>query len=596
MMNPTATRASGRVCCAVLLALSLPALGCVTHFAPHVLRCEGTFLVDGDGVERGGGISAGSVDPWMRLQLFQECRDEAWNYDPTPLPGARALLHPTHRAIKASRDYVRIAEDFERERELGGASRAYWGALGLVLKARASRPDRERVRWAAFAGLQRIAALRGQPRWSSLLELCAGLASTYLGSAEAQRDETGFAVSFTTVLDREIESRRAAEDAKSASNWQVLGALANAGLQAGAAAAQGKNLSLSEQAQLAGEVGTAAKAGQKRERAAMEALAAVLTKIDDAGRRLSAAVADDVAEVEAGGSFVGEQARFYLEVSAEPAPYLAVLGRLAARGEVGELTELLTEAPKNARPSDEWLGRLSKAMLQLEVAATRFERAKARAVEPSATPFIPASPLGPVPPPPPSARQRAELGAAAKREAADTSARQLTVGTTTSTETTETATPSPITPLTPLTRASRAEPTAPVAPAAPAPATPGLPMALRIELAKAAALIRAGSADDALRILDPILASRPSLSPALRARADAHLALAGPGSSLAALATKKPGVPYSKIAGHLLAAVDDLIEVSKQADTTDVDALLERIGELQARASLAQRNAKGGAR
>jgi hypothetical protein len=113
-------------------------------------------------------------------------------------------------------------------------------------------------------------------------------------------------------------------------------------------------------------------------------------------------------------------------------------------------------------------------------------------------------------------------------------------------------------------------------------------MAARTSLAQASALVKVKRFADALEAANAALAAMPGWPKALRLRAKIHEGAAGPDSRLEALAEAKAGVDYGAMARSLTAAADDLeAYVKARPNAKNADALIERVGELRARASTA---------
>jgi hypothetical protein len=113
-------------------------------------------------------------------------------------------------------------------------------------------------------------------------------------------------------------------------------------------------------------------------------------------------------------------------------------------------------------------------------------------------------------------------------------------------------------------------------------------MAARTSLAQASALVKVKRFADALEAANAALAAMRGWPKALRLRAKIHEGAAGPDSRLEALAEAKAGVDYGAMARSLTAAADDLeAYVKARPSVKNADALIERVGELRARASTA---------
>lgn len=94
----------------------------------------------------------------------------------------------------------------------------------------------------------------------------------------------------------------------------------------------------------------------------------------------------------------------------------------------------------------------------------------------------------------------------------------------------------------------------------------------------------------AFKELQATLEEAPGWPAALKLRAAVNEKLAGPHSRLRSLATRRPGQDYAAMAKRLRgAAADYTAYVTAKPDARGTDALLERVGELNVRAELAEK-------
>lgn len=273
-------------------------------------------------------------DPWARLdRAEQRYRDVAGNF--VGHTGLDALRYPVTTKVGAAWQYVEAGRDFAARGEHGAAARAHWAALTLARRTFASRPDRERVRRAAYEGLAASARAREQPRWAALLGLCADLARVYLGSPEAGAHREAFEEELARLQEAE-DRARAAQRAASAALFsaQMKSAIDSANAQIATASIADP----AERLRAQGMIGlSAAQASVKlglETAEASSAFGAALASIGRGAGEFKAVAAEDVAEVQAGQSFAAVEVAFYLAGAKPVAPYLERL-RSYAKEEPG---------------------------------------------------------------------------------------------------------------------------------------------------------------------------------------------------------------------------------------------------------------------
>jgi hypothetical protein len=107
--------------------------------------------------------------------------------------GVGMYAHPAATRPEAAWRYVWLARDFEAQGDDGAAAHAFWGALVITNTTFASKPDRSRIRRAAYEGLRSSASRRGQWDRAALFELCVVMYDTYLASSTARAADSAFA-------------------------------------------------------------------------------------------------------------------------------------------------------------------------------------------------------------------------------------------------------------------------------------------------------------------------------------------------------------------------------------------------------------------
>jgi len=140
----------------------------------------------------------GTMDVAERIKAIDEnYRDVVWNR--ASHTGLWQLRYPVTHKQELCQQYMALAAEFERAGDDGGASLSLWAALGLVDRTVGSRPDKEKIRLAAFTALAKMAERKGQHRWATLLTLVADLGQAYLASEDAKRDHDGFYAQLETL-------------------------------------------------------------------------------------------------------------------------------------------------------------------------------------------------------------------------------------------------------------------------------------------------------------------------------------------------------------------------------------------------------------
>lgn len=311
----------------------------------------------------------GRGNPWQRLAAFEHAyrsslpEDEAWNYA-AEYGGSRQLLYPKSVRKEAAWTYVLVSRDFSARREWAPAARAAWDALALVRKTLGSRPDRERIRRAAYRELAAVARQRQQAQWAELLELCATLIDVYLETPKARSDQHAF----YAVIDKVRKAEEAQARAEAAHDRAaVLGAIST-GLQQGQAyAAAGNDPQAVAQTTLRNFEQTMSFANQIADQAAAireagEGRAAFLHEFAEV-------VGDDVTDIEAGLSFAAREVSFFLLSDPERGPYIEAIRRWGR--EKPKLLALLEQG--NGQSADDAVA-IAKELQAREVHAARFER------------------------------------------------------------------------------------------------------------------------------------------------------------------------------------------------------------------------------
>jgi hypothetical protein len=294
-------------------------------------------------------------NPWERLYTFEkQYRSNAWNYsDQRPVLGLKALLYPTTQSFGASKTYLSLGNDFNSVNDFGAASRAYWAALTLVNRAFASRPDKERIRKAAYLKLAEIEKRSNHNFSTQLFNLVAYLAGTYLNSSQANADDRKFYADFEKLnqVEKSIfqdykkmeklrqqsaQGQAAAEeasgDASVTMGLQAMRALLSiASIAAGGSAYSGIGDSLMTVG-AAVEISQFEQMTQEQIEAFKNNIQIAEGMIKDVQKQLKEdaiayreKIENDIRGMESGKTFVTSQILFYLSSAENTNPYLRVL-------------------------------------------------------------------------------------------------------------------------------------------------------------------------------------------------------------------------------------------------------------------------------
>lgn len=250
------------------------------------------------------------------------------------------------------------------------AQRAYWSALVLSARTVVSRPEKEKLRRAAFLGLNEVAQRRSQVRWGKIMQFCAHLADTYLTTEQAAADDRAFFTDAERIRDDVLAAEAARRAAQNQATLAMVGAMGsmNAGMNAAAAG----NSAAATQYTIQG-VGSLIQANADNEEALAQ-LRSIQGRQAGIAAEFRGIVAEDVPEIEAGKSFLAETTLFYLLSAQGAQPYVQSLTEFS-QGKPGIAGALRSEACSDAAsPSPECLLGIGQAMRDVEILVARYER------------------------------------------------------------------------------------------------------------------------------------------------------------------------------------------------------------------------------
>jgi hypothetical protein len=240
--------------------------------------------------------------------------------------GVATLVYPATTRPAAAFGYVRIGDDFIAGGDFGAAARGYWAALTLLEKTFASRPQKEIIRKAAYKGLQKVSLAQGDTVRAGIMGLSAKLATTYLATEQAVRDDSLFYQEMAKWKDVELdaEKKHAALDRRQA----LLGVLQTLSAASQIQAAKGDvTASTAIKNQMTADmIATDREFAQQHANVDM-ALKAYSAKLST----LKTGMTDNAIDIGSGvARTLGEEVAFALGNARDDAPYRAVLGEFAA--------------------------------------------------------------------------------------------------------------------------------------------------------------------------------------------------------------------------------------------------------------------------